>query len=288
MKVYEPYFDDTNYNTPYTYFKYIIMSPVVLLRTLLIAADVSSFVLFIKLNIPFTRKYSTIVETLFCKLITFGFGFHNIKVKNKIYIQDAIKNNAIIVYNHVTYIDSFIICGSVYNYAPLIYYKYYNYIKCIIDYVDGICINDSKCGSSNSEKIIDHVNKRKRLLGIAPESVITNGKYLINFNTGAFITNSPILPIILKYPNKTNLSSCCNYSTLFKIYTILAQFNNNVEIELLPLQYKIEGETPREFADRVRKLMSETSGISMIDVVGRRDKYKSYKVYEDEIKLKRG
>ena len=272
MLEYEPFIDTMNYNTPYAYFKYVFMFPIVLLRMSLLGCTVCGFYCFSFIN---KEKYKKTVDTLLIiisKIILFIFGFYNVKVKNTNYIKDALDKKAIIIFNHVTIIDTFFIWAKICLTSPLMHIKWYMYFYRLSKFVDAIPVDVDNKNASNSNKIFEFTDnnfKTNKLIAIAPEGVITNGYSLIQFRTGAFITDKPVLPIILKFPNKyINVSWSQNYSTFFVVYNMFSQLYNNAVIEVLPLQYKNPDETAREFADRVRDVMSEASGLSKSNVYG--------------------
>ena len=271
MTKYNPFADYTNYNTYYTYFKQIIMFPIACIRLCFLTSILAS--MYILINIT-DKKYRDIIISYSAKAWVYAFGYYNIKIKNKTYINNAVINKAIFVYNHGSFMDPSVISGFVYPCAQVAYYKIYNNFKPICEFFNFISINDDIRYTQNSAKILHHINNNKPLLSISPEGATHNGKHLLKFRTGAFITSQPIQPIIIKYPNKyVNSTFSVNYSALFIIYNTLIQFHNSIEVELLPLQFRKENELPIDFAERVRKLMSAVSGIPMIDVYGYDKKY---------------
>uniref|UniRef100_A0A7N0UPN6 Phospholipid/glycerol acyltransferase domain-containing protein n=1 Tax=Kalanchoe fedtschenkoi TaxID=63787 RepID=A0A7N0UPN6_KALFE len=45
-----------------------------------------------------------------------------------------------------------------------------------------------------------HENKDAPMMMLFPEGTTTNGDYLLPFKTGAFLSKTPVLPVILRYP----------------------------------------------------------------------------------------
>jgi len=282
MLDYEPFIDTMNYNTPYTYLKFVLMFPVVLMRMSLLGFTVGGFYCFSFINKTKYRKTADTIIIIISKIILYIFGFYNVKVKNTHYVKDALDNKAIVIFNHVTIIDIYFIWAHICLTCPLLHSKWYTYFLRLSKFVDAIPIDVDNRNSSNSNKIFEFIDnsnsnsntnsgsaKANKLIAIAPEGVITNGHSLIQFRTGAFITEKPVLPVILKFPNKyINVSWSNNYSTFFVLYNMFSQLYNNAVIEVLPLQYKKQDETSREFADRVRDAMSEASGLPKLNVYG--------------------
>jgi hypothetical protein len=205
----------------------------------------------------------------YSRILLFIFGFYRVKIKNKQFIKIANDHKAVIVYNHVSSLDSFFIFWYIKVVAPVIYYKMYNNIKFLADYVDGIPVNTEKTGTLNSERIKNYLSLNKLSISIAPEGALSNGNYLLQFKTGGFSLNRPVLPVILKFPD-TEIAWVINKSILFILYHALSRLYNNAELVILDLQTIKPGETPREFADRVRNLMSSESGIPLTNTDGYR------------------
>ena len=272
MKNYNPFFDYTNYDTYYTYFKQIIMFPIACIRCCFLGFVIGSIYVSIKI---LDKKYRDSILLYSARAWIYGFGYNNIKIKNKEFIKNAVTNKAIFIYNHGSFMDPYVISSFIYPCTQVSYYKFYNMFKDFCVFFNFISINDDIRYTLNSKKIVDHINNYKSIISIAPEGAVHNGTHLLRFRTGAFITSHPIQPIIIKYPNTYVKSTfSINYSALFIIYNTLIQFSNSIEIELLPLQYRKEDELPIDFAERIRVLMSEVSGIPMIDVYG----YEKYNV----------
>jgi hypothetical protein len=251
------YINTRKYNI-FDYIIYVLSFPIVVVRFSLVLFI--AFCIYLIILVDTHKKYVELTCKYFSKIVLILCGFYNIKVKNKaIYPNQDI----VIVYNHSTILDSLLIFSNVRVVAPVIYYKMYNSLKIAIDYCNGISVNTETPHSNNAINVLNY----KGSISIAPEGCITNGKYLTQFKTGAFITGKPVLPVLLKFPG-TQIAWCVNNSIIFTVYTMLCNLYNNAEIELLPLQYKLENESYQDFANRVRNLMSKVSGIPTLEIDG--------------------
>jgi lysophosphatidylcholine acyltransferase/lyso-PAF acetyltransferase len=259
----EPFLHNRSYGV-FDYFIYVLAFPVVCVRVFLISFITG--VLYLLIKIDTCKKHRYLVQ-YYSRILLFIFGFYNVKIKNKQFIKTAIPHQAVIVYNHVSVFDSFFIFGYIKVVAPVIYYKMYANIKFLADYVDGIPVNTEKTGTLNSERIKDYLSLNKLSISIAPEGSLSNGNYILQFKTGGFSLNRPVLPVVLKFKD-TEIAWVINKSILFILYYSLSRLYNNAELVILDLQTIKPGETPRQFADRVRTLMSNESGIPLINIDG--------------------
>ncbi|XP_028649449.2 lysophospholipid acyltransferase LPCAT4 isoform X1 [Erpetoichthys calabaricus] len=100
---------------------------------------------------------------------------------------------------------------------------------------------------------------------IFPEGTTTNGKSLIKFKPGAFITGVPIQPVLIRYTNKLDTVRWTwkGINCLQVLLYTLSQFYTNVEIEFLPVYYPDEDEkaNPVLFASNVQRLMGKSLGV---------------------------
>eukprot|EP00211_Chloroparvula_japonica_P002863 CAMPEP_0119124742 /NCGR_PEP_ID=MMETSP1310-20130426/4272_1 /TAXON_ID=464262 /ORGANISM="Genus nov. species nov., Strain RCC2339" /LENGTH=506 /DNA_ID=CAMNT_0007114741 /DNA_START=1 /DNA_END=1521 /DNA_ORIENTATION=+ len=100
-------------------------------------------------------------------------------------------------------------------------------------------------------------------LVIFPEATTTNGLSLINFKLGAFRVLRPVQPVVLKYPVVHHDVAWLNGTTALHHFRTLCQFVHHCEIEFLPLMTPLQGESPPQFANRVRRAMAVALNIPM-------------------------
>ena len=259
-----PFVDTIDYDTPYATFKTIVLAPIAAIRILLIFCEgVFIIVCSHVLNLQQLKWVCAHIGLMFM----YAFGFYNIKIKNKHYLKEAERENAIAVYNHVSAMDGIILVACVHPFSAVInkvhgssfvlsgMAKKFHYI--LVD-------NIGNSGGA-TEQIRQHCEERRNMLMIAPEGANSNGHALLKFKTGAFVHKRPILPIIIRYPHKYANPAWTITDIRLTMWRLLTQFTNYCEIDLLPLIYPADDDTPATFAERVRAQMSKASGLPMVD-----------------------
>ena len=249
--------DDIDHNNWYTKFKYVVMAPIAILRfSCLIATYTFTFMLKI-----FPNWYNNyILRNITIYLFLFSFGMYVTEIKNKNFIKNGIKNNAVTIYNHIAFIDAIIIL-LLYPFGMVVKSGYSKILEHILDAGDGIIIEKKP---NQTQKIIDHVNAKRRCLIIAPEGTVTNGKYLAPFKLGAFAPLHPVQPILIRYIYKYYNPFFSEDPPYLTLYRMLTQFVNFVMIEVLPLEYPRFNESPAEFAERVRTIMADALNVQKV------------------------
>jgi 1-acyl-sn-glycerol-3-phosphate acyltransferase len=97
----------------------------------------------------------------------------------------------------------------------------------------------------------------KKPLVIYPEGTMTNGTLLLKFRTGAFLTKQPIQAFAVRYwqtlvPKGWNTNAYTEPNFLLYFFGLLSLPPSVVTVELLPVIYPKEGETPDQLATRVQ------------------------------------
>ena len=133
----------------------------------------------------------------------------------------------------------------------------------------------------------DFYNKKNYIKTlIFPEGHSTNGKYIINFKKGVFISLLPIKPLILlplgEYPSLKNLIFYFfRIMTTFKIKIIYAELPVIKPTNYMFEKYKHLGKEKWEiFANVVNKIYSEVGGLKQISV-STKDFMLYHKIVED-------
>jgi 1-acyl-sn-glycerol-3-phosphate acyltransferase len=184
--------------------------------------------------------------------------------------SDQKKRPKIIVLNHASYMDGFIVGSIVYKYRTIsaswafdtpIYGQWLKASHSVPLY------RDKKKGNTTSQIYNDTSDF---IITLASEGTMTNGKGLIEFRTGAFIGKTEVLPIVIKYLNtEFNNSWIKGSSPMWKhLIMLISQLRNPVEVCIMEPYIPTEKEKndPSLFSQNVRRYMSEQSGLPMIDV----------------------
>ncbi|XP_042519012.1 lysophospholipid acyltransferase LPEAT1-like isoform X3 [Macadamia integrifolia] len=113
-----------------------------------------------------------------------------------------------------------------------------------------------------------HQNKNAPMMLLFPEGTTTNGDFLLPFKTGAFLSKSPVLPVILRYPYQRFSPSWDTISGARHVILLLCQFVNHIEVTKLPVYHpsEQEKEDPILYANNVRKLMASEGNLTMSDI----------------------
>ena len=103
-------------------------------------------------------------------------------------------------------------------------------------------------------------------LAIAPEGRTTNGRALVRFRTGAFLALEPVLPALLRYGaaaggGPVDPSWTAGRGPGWTVPRLMCQAATAVGVEFLPAVAAAAGETPAEFALRVRDAMAQGLGV---------------------------
>jgi len=177
---------------------------------------------------------------------------------------DFKKNNTrgLAVFNHVSMLDGLILLNEFKCPITFLVNKNFftNLFKNFIEKHNGIMVDTNK-KQNNTQKIIELVNNRKKndpVLFIAPsgggEAMNQKDKFkLSEFKTGAFVTLSPILPIIIKF-NPYYIDPKTTEET---VSHIIENTNNlSYKVKILDPIYPQENDTIESFRDRVYEKMN--------------------------------
>eukprot|EP00803_Ostreobium_quekettii_P008157 evm.model.scf_3012.1 EVM.evm.TU.scf_3012.1 scf_3012:3275-11455(+) len=202
------------------------------------------------------------------------YGWENIKEAER-------KNIKLSIFNHVSYVDSFIMVAL---FAPAGLSKASNAEYPIIGrcvrslqniYVpDNRQIKKEKNGAQlpKTESISTQITKRVTdprypMLAVAPEGTCGDGRSVMKFRTGAFVAGVPVLPVVLKYHNNGVNPAWGIVDLGMHVLRVLCQFYNAVDVHILPpyMPSEAEKKDPMLYANNVRKLMADTLKAPMVE-----------------------
>jgi lysophosphatidylcholine acyltransferase/lyso-PAF acetyltransferase len=111
------------------------------------------------------------------------------------------------------------------------------------------------------------VGQNRRPILLFPEGTTTNGNFLLPFRTGAFIAGVPVQPTIIKYGPSRVSPAWETIGGIWHIFLMLANPLHSVTVYELPVYMPSEEEkqSPRLFADNVRKVMLKYSALTAHD-----------------------
>ncbi|XP_058080715.1 lysophospholipid acyltransferase LPEAT1-like [Magnolia sinica] len=99
---------------------------------------------------------------------------------------------------------------------------------------------------------------KARVSNSLEEGTTTYGDFLLPFKTGAFLSKTPVLPMILRYPYERFSPAWDTISAVRHVILLLCQFVNYMEVIYLPIYYPSEQEKKdlKLYVSNVRKLMA--------------------------------
>ena len=263
-----PFIDLTNAITEYEKFKMVFLFPILVIRIIL------TFILkMCALQFMYFEKISGLdmykpVHNLFNMYLVISGVWTTVKGKENFNEFRKIDKNGIIVHNHISFIDPFImaVTGLIAG-LTIKQYKSVPIYGTLFTYIKTIFFDSNKTGNSNliKERMNEPLNRFPLI--IAPEGGLSNGRVLLQFKNGAFIHNVPILPTIIHYrDNKHFIPSWTIDNPFFTGYRFLTQFITYATVEYLPIMYQLDTESIEEFKERVRSTMAEALGVPTIEL----------------------
>lgn len=205
------------------------------------------------------------------RIVLFGLGFWKIKVSgsNRMYTRDAKAN--IYIVNHTSWVDVLALLCTTDNVPSFVAKKSIEKVplfgfdsrvwQCI--YVDRLSHREG-AGAILKERASDFEMPE---VVVFPEGTTSNGKQLIKFHTGGFLSGSPVKPVVLRYPYEHFSPAWESISAGKHIFRLLTQFHNKLEITFLPVYAPTEAEktNPELYSRKVQKLMAEALGVPTRD-----------------------
>ncbi|XWS35719.1 hypothetical protein CRYUN_Cryun20dG0020400 [Craigia yunnanensis] len=186
--------------------------------------------------VPKWRSRIMWITRVCARFILFSFGYQWIRRKGKPAPREIAP---IVVSNHVSYIEPIF---YFYELFPIIVasesHDSIPFVGTIIRAMQVIYVN--RFSSASRKNAVNEIKRRASLdtfprVLLFPEGTTTNGKVLISFQLGAFITGHPIQPIIVRYPH-VHFDQSWGFISLAKLmFRMFTQFHNFMEVEYLPI-----------------------------------------------------
>mmetsp|Transcript_27811 Transcript_27811/g.38851 ORF Transcript_27811/g.38851 Transcript_27811/m.38851 type:complete len:146 (-) Transcript_27811:71-508(-) len=119
-------------------------------------------------------------------------------------------------------------------------------------------------------------------LCIFPEGTTTNGEQILKFRSGAFVPMLPVAPFLFRFEGfRRGADYDPHYTTVGVLgfaFGLMSQPSLGFSVEHLPVQYPSDGETPREYANRIQTLISKKGNFPVVSQT-----YADKKALEDTI-----
>jgi len=203
------------------------------------------------------------------RIVLFGLGFWKIKVKgtNSVYAADGKEKANLYIVNHTSWVDILALMCTTNNIPSFVAKKSIETVplfgfdsrvwQCI--YVDRLSHREGT-GALLKERATDYGMPE---VVVFPEGTTSNGKQLIRFHTGGFLSGLPVKPVVLRYPHKHFSPAWESISAVQHIFRLMTQFSNHLEVTFLPVYIPSPAEksNPELYSRRVQKLMADALGV---------------------------
>uniref|UniRef100_A0A8C6R8A1 Lysophosphatidylcholine acyltransferase 1 n=1 Tax=Nannospalax galili TaxID=1026970 RepID=A0A8C6R8A1_NANGA len=217
------------------------------------------------------RKVVDFLLKAIMRTMWFAGGFHRVAVKGR----QALPAEAAILTlaPHSSYFDAIPVTMTMSSIVMKAESRDIPIWGTLIRYIRPVFV--SRSDQDSRRKTVEEIKRRAQSDGkwpqimIFPEGTCTNRTCLITFKPGAFIPGVPVQPVVLRYPNKLDTITWTwqGPGALKILWLTLCQFQNQVEIEFLPVYSPSEEEkrNPALYASNVRHVMARALGVSVTD-----------------------
>lgn len=217
------------------------------------------------------RKVVDFLLKAIMRTMWFAGGFHRVAVKGR----QALPAEAAILTlaPHSSYFDAIPVTMTMSSIVMKAESRDIPIWGTLIRYIRPVFV--SRSDQDSRRKTVEEIKRRAQSDGkwpqimIFPEGTCTNRTCLITFKPGAFIPGVPVQPVVLRYPNKLDTITWTwqGPGALKILWLTLCQFQNQVEIEFLPVYCPSEEEkrNPALYASNVRRVMAKALGVSVTD-----------------------
>ncbi|KAK9821452.1 hypothetical protein WJX81_001153 [Elliptochloris bilobata] len=287
-----PFLDLDSPMTAYEWFKAVAMVPMLLLRAVLVSLIVPLVWLTlclltagIPLNVPLAPWRVAVLSTMLRSwadvLMRIGFGFWGWRVTGWENIKAAEACRALIVFNHVSYVDGVALVRifppsglANTSVAKLPFVGAILRALCFL-FVRRRGSNDAAlrgtacAGAGNTTELMHAraADPRYPLFIVAPEATTKPAHCLLAFSTGPFVGGAPVLPVLLKYRSRYFNPGWGRVSTAWHFFRIQTQFCNHLEVTILPTYRPsaTERADAQLYAGNVRAMMAAALGAPLSD-----------------------
>ncbi|MCL7036674.1 hypothetical protein MKW94_004844 [Papaver nudicaule] len=191
--------------------------------------------------------------------------------------SEEIERPGTIISNHVSYLD---ILYHTYSFFPSFVAKRSVSKLPLVGLISKClgCVYVQRESKSSIQKGVSGVitkrvleaqkNRTAPMMMLFPEGTTSNGDFLLPFKSGAFLSKTPVVPVILRYPCQRFSPAWDSISGLRHVVLLLCQFVNYIEVIRLPIYYPSDQEKkdPKLYAHNIRKLMACEGNLVLSDI----------------------
>ena len=217
---------------------------------------------------PWRRRICLISKELV--IIVFYMLFFRIRVRGRENLKSAEQLKSIIVFNHVSWLDAFVLFWLVSpSGVTLLRNSKIPIIKYATHALHTIYIQKNVSVTSILQQRVNHHSYTKGfpIIAIAPEGTCSHGRCLLKFKTGAFALGKPVCPILFIYTSRTLNPAWTNMNIYFHFIRLMCQLDNGLDVQILPPYVPSIQEVadPTLYASNVRTLMAKTLGVPLVE-----------------------
>lgn len=273
-----PFLDLSSPLTRYEVFKLVLLLPTVIPRiivglfVLIIIATINSIAI-LGCNMegpiaPWRRRICLMSKELL--IIVFYMLFFRMRVRGRENLKAAERLKSIIVFNHVSWLDAFVLFWLVSpSGVTLLRNSKIPIIKYATRALHTIYIQKNVSVISILQQRVKHPAYISGfpIIAIAPEGTCSHGRCLLKFKTGAFALGKPVSPILFTYTSKTLNPAWTNMNIYFHFVRLMCQFDNGLDVQILPpyIPSPEEVADPALYASNVRTLMAKALDVPLVE-----------------------
>lgn len=238
-------------------FRYSLLLPCRLISVLLSLLFFA--VLIFASRLVYAGGISTWLVSVGCHLLLRCMGIHVCHHGTK----PAPKCPHVFVANHTTYMDFLVLSSHQFSHSVLVQ-KHSGIMPMLLKLVSG-SVQFERNTKTNRKDVRDQIKKLSGTthLLMFPEGTCVNNEYTVMFQKGAFDLNIPVCPAAIKY-SKANGDPYWNTKrqTFLKHFIyLITRWKTDVSVWWMPPMEIDPGETPPEFAARVKQRISKQAGL---------------------------
>lgn len=177
-------------------------------------------------------------------------------------------NTRTIVINHLTLFDIFVVTSQFdSSFLSMASLRHIFFMKSVDQIFNMIYVDRSKTKQGTTEVLCKYQNDYSRVpVVIFPEGKVTNGDILLGFRTGAFVNDTPLQAMTLRYklwfcPRGMSTIAWIHNNFLFYIWQVYTIPFMTLEINCLDqVCFEGSGKTPHEKAKEIELMMANSLG----------------------------
>lgn len=182
--------------------------------------------------------------------------------------KKKLRSHHIFISNHTSFLDFFLLSSYKFphacvseNHGGLFYF----FFQLILSRNGSIAFKrcEKLDRSLVKSRMIEHISKKKLPMLVFPEGTCVNNEYTVMFQKGVFELDIDVCPVAIKYKRRL-LDPYWNrraHGFTFHLFYLLTRWYIEADVYWMPPTKRQPDETPVEFANRAKLLISEKAGL---------------------------